>query len=92
MSENKFSPGDLVVPNEDLLAAFTYDEHNTELLENVEYRVATSAEFIWFRKNRGFTPVEGGIETYKRSMQKTVGDVYKSIDNEKNNQKKHGLS
>lgn len=92
MEEYKFTPGELIVPNEDLMAAFRYDPHNTEFIEGVEYRVATSAEFIWFSKNKGMTSVNNGIENYKKSQQSNVSAIYASIDKQKNNDKKHGLS
>lgn len=92
MGSNDFIHGQLIVPNDDVAAAFIYDKINTELMEGVEYRVATSAEFVWWSKNRHIRPMNGGVEAYKKSMSQDVANVYKSIDNEKANQKKHGLS
>jgi hypothetical protein len=36
--------------------------------------------------------MNGGVESYKKARSNDVGNVYKSIDKEKSNQKKHGLS
>jgi hypothetical protein len=92
MSEHNFNRGELIVPNDDIRAAFLYDPFNTELIETIEYRIATSAEFIWWNKNRHLEPMNGGVESYKKARSNDVGNVYKSIDKEKSNQKKHGLS
>ena len=64
----------------------------SRLVEGVEYRAATSAEVTYFLKYMKMTPVTQGLEAYKKTMSKDVSDIYKSIDNEKNNSKKHGLS
>ncbi len=92
MADYDFIQGQLIVPNDDIAAAFIYDAVNTELMEGVEYRVATSAEFIWWNKYRKMKPMNGGLESYKKSMSEEVGKVYKSIENEKSNQRKQGLS
>ena len=92
MMEHKFERGQLIVPNDDLTAAFKYDPENTELLEHVEYRIATSAEFIWHSKNIGMTPVDRGLEAYKSANADKVGNVYRSIEKQNSNIKKHGLS
>ena len=92
MTENKFKTGDLVVPNDDVMAAFRYDPESTELYEEVSYRLATETEYVHYFKNRGMTEVNGSLDNYKKSVQKEVGDVYKSIENEQKNNRKHGLS
>jgi len=92
MTDNIFTQGQLIVPNDDILAAFIYDAINTELIDGIEYRVASSAEFIWWNKNIHIKPMNGGIEEYKKSMSNDVSKIYTSIDKEKTNQKKHGLS
>lgn len=92
MANEKFNNGDLLVPNDDLAAAFHYDVNNTELLEHVEYRLATSAEMIYFKKYMKMQPVNGGLEAYKKTQQTEVNAVYASIDKEKTSNKKQGLS
>lgn len=90
--ETNFSKGELIVPNDDIKAAFIFDPLSSELIDGVSYRVANSAEFIWWSKNRNMRMMDGNIESYKKAMGHEVSEVYKSIDKEKANQKKQGLS
>jgi hypothetical protein len=92
MSEHEFKNGQLIVPNDDIMSAFMYKEGETELIPGIEYREATSAEFIWWRKRSRMEPMDGGVEAYKRSKGETVNKVYASIQKEKENQKKHSQS
>lgn len=92
MEEQKFKRGELIVPNDDIMAAFRYYPETVELFDGVEYRLATSAETIWLSKNKGMVLVNGGIEAYKRSQADNVASVYKSIEKQNANEKKHGLS
>lgn len=92
MSEYEFKTGQLIVPNDDIRSAFKYRENDTELVPGVDYRVATSAEFIWWSKNRDMEPMSGGIEAYKKSKGNAVSKVYESIAKEKSNQKKQSRS
>ena len=53
MTEKKhnFKTGDIIIANDNLHNAFIYDSVSTELHPDVEYRKATSAEEIYFKKN-----------------------------------------
>ena len=92
MEEYNFTRGELIVPNDDLQSAFKYDPENTVLYEGATYRVATSAEFIWFSKYSKLTPMNKGIEEYKKSQGDKVGKIYEHIEKQNENAKKQGLS
>jgi hypothetical protein len=92
MSEHEFKTGQLIVPNDDIMSAFYYKENDTELIPGVQYREATSAEFIWWNKKRSMEPMDGGVESYKKSKGGDVSKVYESIEKEKVNRKKQSQS
>lgn len=87
--EYDFKHGDFIVPDNDISAAFHYDAVNTVLNEHVEYRLATSAEFIYCKKSGNMTLVDGGLDKYKKSKSNDVGAVYKSMETQSRNQKKN---
>lgn len=87
--EFTFEHGQLIVPNEDVAAAFKFDAQNTELIDGMSYRIATYSETVWWNKYRPLTNVPGGIETYRRSVQGEVNSAYASIEKAKKNERKN---
>ena len=89
--EHNFKVGDLIVPDDNLSQAFTY-QSDDDLYDDTEYRLATSAELIYRFKYMDKTLVTNGIEAYKSSKQADVGKIYKHIENGNANQRKQGQS
>ena len=87
--EHNFKIGDLIVPDDNLSKAFIY-QSDDDLYDDTEYRVATSAEFIYRHKYMDRTVVENGIESYKSSKQADVGKIYKHIETGNANERKQG--
>jgi hypothetical protein len=86
---NQFSDGQLLVPNDILSAAFYYYKNERELDEDVEYRVATTTERIYFEKtlNSG-REATNSIQDYKAAKSKKVSEI--TNPNNANNDKPNG--
>lgn len=82
---NNFERGQLIIPSNNLEIAFYYDPNNSELFEEIDYRVATDRERITYEKMvmSGLEPFKN-YNAYVKSKSKQVDAIHKARTDETN--------
>ena len=72
----EFQDGQLLIPDNRLAAAFYYYKNEMDLVENVEYRVATTRERIYYEKNiRNSKEAASTVSEYKNAKSAKVSEI-----------------